>query len=209
MRLFRRRPILDDALFDMLEESGRNVEPAAKLLHDLLEGFPEESGQLRELTACEQEGDRLVHDLITRLNQRHFRDYANSSSLHELARRLDDVVDYAEECADQLVLYRIEAPMEQAERMSEVLVQAAAAVGRAIGDLRANRPPAENLHAIHELENEGDRLSREAMASLFAKGIDPLVIIRWKDVYESLEQAIDACEGVSHLLESVHLNGRR
>jgi uncharacterized protein len=147
--------------------------------------------------------------MITRLNERHFRDYANSSTLHELARRLDDVVDYSEEVGDQLVLYGIEAAMVQAEQMADVLVKSADAVRRAIEALRVGDPILEELRRIHELENEGDRLSREATASLFANGIDPLVIIRWKDVFASLEQAIDSCEGVAHLLDSVRLNGRR
>jgi uncharacterized protein len=209
VRLFKRRPILDDEMFALLDAAAANGVKSTALLQELIGDFPEKADLVRELTLCEQDGDRITHQMITRLNERHFRDYANSSTLHELARRLDDIVDYAEEVGDQLVLYGIEAPMEQAEQMSEVLVQSADAVQCAIGALRDGGPMLAELRRIHELENEGDRLSREATASLFKNGIDPLVIIRWKDVFASLEQAIDSCEGVAHLLDSVRLNGRR
>jgi uncharacterized protein Yka (UPF0111/DUF47 family) len=102
-------------------------------------------------------------------------------------------------------LYRIEAPMTQAEELAEVLVQAAAAVARALRSFSRGENLSELLIEIHRLENEGDRVSREAIASLFAGGIDPMVVIRWKDVFESLEEAIDSCESVAHLLEGAAL----
>jgi hypothetical protein len=113
---------------------------------------------------------------------------------------LDDIVDYTEQTADWLGLYGVEAPMAQAEDLSDVLTRATVAVEAALADLHAGDDLSVHLVEIHQLENDGDRLSRDAIASLF-NGIDPMVVIRWKDICESLEQAIDSCETVAHLLE--------
>ena len=132
----------------------------------------------------------------------------DSADAHALASALDDVVDYAEEAADRLVLYGVEAPMEQAQGMAGVLVEATGEVAAALRRLRADGDLSPHLVEIHRLENEGDRLQRAAMASLFVNGIDPMLVIRWKDVFESLEQAVDACETVAHVLEGIGLKRR-
>jgi uncharacterized protein Yka (UPF0111/DUF47 family) len=124
---------------------------------------------------------------------------------HILATTLDDVVDYAEQAADELALYAVEAPMEQATLIADVLVGAGEQVAQALRCLRSGAELAPHLVEIHRLENEGDRLSRDAVASLFANGIDPMVVIRWKDIFETLEQSVDACEKVAHVLEGISL----
>ncbi|MBA2546327.1 MAG: DUF47 family protein, partial [Solirubrobacterales bacterium] len=114
-----------------------------------------------------------------------------------------------EEAADFLGLYGIEAPMQQAEELSEVLVGAARGVTHALEALRTGDDLAGRLVEIHQLENEGDRISRDAIAALFTGHIDPMVVIRWKDVFESLEEAIDACETAAHVIEGIDLKRRR
>ena len=123
--------------------------------------------------------------------------------IHALAAALDDVVDYTEEAADVLGLYKIEAPMEQAVELTGVLRDAGPRAGG--GDRQDRQAERDGPHLIEvdRLEDEGDRISRQALVSLFAGGIDPMVVIRWKDVFERLEQAIDACERVSHVLEGI------
>jgi uncharacterized protein Yka (UPF0111/DUF47 family) len=195
-----------DGLMALFEESGRNVERTGALLRDLLTDFPEHSGLARDILICEQEGDRITHDIIHAMT-------VNGSKLdqrdaYELARALDDVVDFAEETADSLELYAVEAPMEQAESLAAVLAGAARAVADALVHLRAGEDVATDLIEIHRLENEGDRISRDAIASLFKSGTDPMVVIRWKDIFESLEQAIDACETVAHVIEGMRLKAR-
>jgi uncharacterized protein Yka (UPF0111/DUF47 family) len=122
-----------------------------------------------------------------------------------LATALDDIVDYAEHAADMLVIYGVEASMEQATAMGEVLVGAGEQVARALRAMRTGSQIAPHLVQIHRLENEADRISRDAVGSLFATGIDPMVVIRWKDVFESLEASVDACEKVAHVLEGISL----
>ena len=205
-----RRGAPDEGLLDLLEESGRNAERAGRLLSEMLAGFPERSDLARDVLLCEQEGDRITHDIMHRLHASGARPAFDRGEVHALATALDDIVDYTEETADTFGLYGIEAPMEQSEQLADVLVRAAAAVASALGTLRSGGELAAHLVEIHELENEGDRLSRDAIASLFTGGVDPMVVIRWKDIFESLEQAIDSCETVAHILEGIALrNGRR
>jgi uncharacterized protein len=193
--------------FVLFEEAGTNMARAASLLEQLLAGWPEDNGIVREIVICEHKGDRITHDLIQRLNTSS-QTPLDRSDIHELARALDDVVDYIEETADSLGLYQIEAPMEQAQRLAGVLSQSTRNIEQALSHLdNGMRELNQCLIEINRLENEGDRITRDALASLFAGGIDPTVIIRWKDIFERLEQGIDACERVSHIIEGVAVKG--
>lgn len=206
--LLRSRP--DPVLFDLLEESGRNVQRATLLLRDLLDAYPERAHLARDLYLCEQEGDRVTHDLIHRLSGcRPRRCPFDARDGHALATALDDVVDLAEEVADTMGTHHVEAPMEQAVALASILVDAAEQLAAALRGLRTGAGISDALVEVHRLENEGDRVSRAAIDSLFADGIDPMVVIRWKDVFTLLEEAIDACERVAHLLEGIALRRRR
>jgi uncharacterized protein Yka (UPF0111/DUF47 family) len=200
----RARP--DPELLSLFEESGRNVQRACLLLRDLLSDYPEQSALAREILLCEQEGDRIVHDILHRLAATGSkRAHLDSADVHALAGALDDIVDYAEECADQLGLYGVEAPMEQSQQIAAVLVGAAEHVATGLRGLRNGLDVAPQLVEIHRLENEADRLQRAALADLFVAGIDPMMVIRWKDIFETLEAAVDACETVANVLEGMTL----
>jgi uncharacterized protein Yka (UPF0111/DUF47 family) len=207
VRLFG-RPADDERLLELLEESGRNVGRAGQLLHSMLDDYPERAGLAREMLLCEQEGDRIAHDVIHHLAEPGRPGPFETRDVYDLVSALDDIVDYAEQTADSLVLYGIEAPMEQAQELAQVLARAAAVVERALELQHRHRDLNGALLEIHELENDGDRISRDAIGSLFATGIDPMVVIRWKDIFESLEQAIDSCEKVAHVLEGIALKRR-
>ena len=209
MRLFARsRP--DSTLLGLFEEAGRNVQRAALLLRDMLADYPEQAGLARDILLCEQEGDRIAHDILHRLAEDGDRigGDLHPADVHALTTALDDIVDYAEETADALGLYAVEATMEAAQQLAEVLVGAAEQVAAALRTLRSGADASPQLVEIHRLENEGDRLVRDAVASLFVTGIDPMVVIRWKDIFESLESAVDACETVAHVLEGIALKRR-
>ena len=189
-------------LYDLLERAGDNACAAAELLHDLMRVWPEQKDLHARIVDLEHEGDRLTHDIIHRLH----RDPAapiDREDIFALATALDDVVDYTEEAADFLGLYKVEAPMEQAQRLSRVLVEACRSLAQALARLESMSDLGEPLAEVNRLENEGDRIVREALASLFEGGVDPIVIIRWKDVFDRLEQAIDACEHAAHILEGI------
>lgn len=200
------RRAIDADLLGLLDRSGRNVQRAAAVLRDLIADYPERADLARELARCEQEGDRLTCELIHSLHRgRRRRRGLDPSDGHALASALDDIVDHAEEAGDCLSIYGVEAPMEQAQGLCDVLAGAADQVADAVGCLRNGADIAPHLLEIHRLEHEGDRLSRDAVASLFANGIDPMVVLRWKDIFESLESAVDACETVADILEGIML----
>jgi predicted phosphate transport protein (TIGR00153 family) len=192
----------DREFFDLFEEAGGNILRAAGLLEEMLLQFPERSELARDILICEQEGDRITHDIIRRLNET-FVTPIDREDIHELASALDDVVDYTEEVADYLGLYKIEAPMEQAQQLARVLSECARQISEAMPRLRGFQDISHYTVEINRLENDGDRITREAIASLFDNGIDPMVVIRWKDIFERLEEAIDATERVANILEGI------
>jgi predicted phosphate transport protein (TIGR00153 family) len=203
-------PRVDGALMGLVEESGRNVQRCGLLLNNLMKDYPEHATLAQDLKVCEQEGDRITHDIIHRLAGRgRVRAPFDAGDGYALATALDDIVDHSEQAAAQLGLYGVEAPMEQAVEFTEVLVGAGEQIAQALRSLRTGTDLGPYLVEIHRLENEGDRLQRDGVASLFAGGIDPMVVIRWKDIFESLEAAVDACETVAHVLEGITLKQRR
>jgi uncharacterized protein Yka (UPF0111/DUF47 family) len=200
------RPRQDPELLALFEESGRNVQRVALLLRDLLADYPDNAGLARDVLLCEHEGDRIAHDIMHRVAQQpQARAALQSADVQALAGALDDIVDFAEEAADQLGLYGVEATMVPAQEMAEVLLGASDHVASGLRGLRNGHDPAPALVEIHRLENEADRIVRDAVASLFATGIDPMIVIRWKDIFESLEAAVDACETVANVLEGITL----
>ena len=201
----------DARLLDLVDAAAENIQRSTQLLRELLEDYPERAELAREVFECEQEGDRIAHDIIHRLNggRRAPRAPFDAADGHALATAIDDIVDYAEQAADTLGIYGVEAPMEQALALADVFVEASREVALALGTLRENGDMGGYLVEIHRLENEGDRISRDAVAALFRNGIDPMVVIRWKDIFAALEAGVDACETVAHLLEGISLKRRR
>jgi uncharacterized protein Yka (UPF0111/DUF47 family) len=192
----------DRAYFELFEEAGRNILHSAKLLDTLLSDYPDNKHLAQEIRDCEHEGDRITHELLSRLNHT-FVTPIDREDILALASALDDIVDYIEEVADYLGLYKIEAPMDQAIKLADVLKRASIQIAEAMPLLRGFKDISAQTVEINRLENEGDKITREAIASLFDGGIDPMVVIRWKDLFERLEAAIDATEHVAHILEGV------
>jgi uncharacterized protein len=201
----------DHSVLELFEEAGRNVQRATLLLRELVAEYPERAELAHDLFLCEREGDRIAHDIIHRLNGEggRVRLPFDPQDGYQLATAVDDIVDYAEEAGDEFGIYNVEAPMEQAGQMAGVLVGCGEQVALALRTLRTGTGLTPHLLEIHRLENEGDRISRAAVAALFQTGIDPIVVIRWKDIFEALEASIDACETVAHVLEGIALKRRR
>ena len=192
----------DREFFDLFEEAGGNILRATGLLEEMLRDFPEKSALARDILICEQDGDRITHDIIHRLNSTSVTPI-DREDIHALASALDDIVDFTEEAADFMGLYNIEAPMEQALQLTGVLEDACRNIAQALSRLRGFQELNHYFVEVNRLENEGDRITREALASLFSGGIDPMVVIKWKDIFERLEHAIDACEHVANILEGI------
>jgi uncharacterized protein len=201
-RLFGTAPRYQ-TFYSLFERAGANVEEATTLLATLMADWPDDGPRRRlDLKELETTGDRITHDLIHHLNVKAATPFP-AADAHELISEIDDVVDLAEEVGDFMGLYRIEAATEQAIALTEVLQNAGSEVAAALGSLREPKEMRARVIALYDLEHEGDRLERDALTSLFDGGIHPMVVIRWKDIYERLEQAIDACRHVGNTLESL------
>ena len=200
----------DARLLDLFQESGRNVQRTALLLRELMSDYPESNGVGGEIVECEHEGDRIAHDILHRVAQQTVRrQVPDAADVHALTGALDDIVDFSEEAADQLRRYGVEASMLPAQEIADVLVRASDELTSALTGLHDGSDAGPQLVEIHRLENEADRIVREAVASLFVNGIDPMVVIRWKDIFESLEAAVDACETAANVLEGIALKRHR
>ena len=192
----------DRTFFDLFIQAGQNSLHAARLLDQMMDTWPDDEGLGREVLKAEQEGDRITHDIVRRLNTT-FVTPIDREDIYGLATQMDDIVDFTEEAADFLALYKIEAPMAQAQALTKVLVQSCEQLAAGLEHLPDFKGLDKYWIEIHRLENDGDRLFRDAVASLFANGIDPMVVIRWRDIFLRLERAVDATETAAHILEGI------
>ena len=188
--------------FELFARAGANIVRAAELLDEMLASYPDQRELASAIRDCERDGDRIVHDLINRLNHTFVTPF-DREDIHELASVLDDIVDFTDEVADYLGVYHVEAPMVQSQELAGILAKAAYQVGEALQHMRGFKDITQHTVEIHRLENEADRLVRDAIGALFAGGIDPMVVIRWKDIYERLENAIDATERAAYIIEGI------
>ncbi len=192
----------DSTFFDLFIEAGKNTVQASRLLDQMMNRWPDGGTLPEEIVKAENDGDRLTHDIIKRLNTT-FVTPIDREDIYGLATQMDDIVDFTEEAADFLGLYQIEAPMEQATALTKVLVAACEQLAAGLEHLSDFKDLDKYWIEIHRLENEGDRISRDAVASLFSNGIDPMIVIRWKDIFAVLENAIDATETAAQILEGI------
>ncbi|MFP5389000.1 MAG: DUF47 domain-containing protein [Thermoleophilia bacterium] len=192
----------DRTFFDLFIEAGENTVKASRLLDQMMATWPDSGELSQQILDAEHEGDRITHAIVKRLNST-FVTPIDREDIYGLATQMDDIVDYTEEAADFLGLYKIEAPMSQAQELTKVLVAACEQLAAGLVHLRDFKDLDKYWIEIHRLENDGDRISRNAVASLFSNGIDPMVVIRWKDMFAVLENAIDATETAAQILEGI------
>jgi uncharacterized protein len=176
---------------------------AARLTEIRFREVPDETVPHDRVKELETEGDTITRDIFRLLNTQYVTPF-DREDIYNLARAVDDVVDFIDEASDLLDIYRIDAPMDQAVAQARVLVEATGALERALGSLRNFRGAEDAILEIKRLEDEGDRISRDAIASLFEdEDVSPRTMIRWKDVFESLERAIDASETAAHAIGNI------
>ncbi len=192
----------DRTFFDLFIEAGQNTLAASRLLDEMMLAWPDAGRLSQEILDAEHKGDQLTHAIVQRLNST-FVTPIDREDIYGLATQMDDIVDYTEEAADLLGLYKIEAPMSQAQELTKVLVGACEQLAAGLEHLPEFKDLDRYWIEVHRLENEGDRISRNAVASLFSNGIDPMVVIRWKDMFAVLENAIDATETAAQIIEGI------
>jgi len=200
----------EQIFFDLFEKSAENVHKGALRLLDLVEGFTEVPRKAQEIKDIEHEGDRLTHDMIERMNKT-FITPIDREDIHELACRLDDILDLMDTSVARMALYKLKEMTADAVALARVLVKATAIIREAMPCLRklGNKASVTALLKscvdIHTAENEGDRIEQHALASLFENGQDPIMVIKWKDIYQDLEAATDRCEDVANVMEAIVL----
>ncbi len=193
--------------FRLFERASHNAVGIARLLVQLLEEFPSNGNLLREIKELEHEGDRLTRQVVDLLN-RTFVTPFDRDDMYRLAGALDDVCDHVDEAAGNIAGYGVEQVRPKAKEQAQVLLRSAEKLHQAVEQLEGFKDSSSELHALRDLEDEGDRLNRAAVSELFASGEDPVAIIRWKDIHEQLEEAVDACENAADVLEAILVKNR-
>jgi predicted phosphate transport protein (TIGR00153 family) len=194
--------------FDLYAQASANAVEISRLLVKLLERFPNDGRELIEqIKSREHEGDRLTHDVVDLLN-RTFVTPFDRDDMYRLAGALDDICDHIDEAADNLGVYGVERVPEKARAQAEVILRASTKLDEAINRLEGFRDSSAQLDELRELEDQGDALVRDAVAELFASIDDAKVIIRWKDIHERLEEAVDALENAADVLEAILVKNR-
>jgi predicted phosphate transport protein (TIGR00153 family) len=193
--------------FRLLERASDNAVAISRRLVRLLDEFPSNGNQLREIKELEHEGDRLTRELVDLLN-RTFVTPFDRDDLYRLAGALDDVCDHVDEAAGNIAGYGVEAIRPKAKQQAQVILRSAEMLDEAVHRLEGFKDASSQLHALRDLEDEGDRLNREAVSELFSSAEDPVGIIRWKDIHEQLEEAVDACENAADVLEAILVKNR-
>ena len=193
--------------FELYRKAGANAVAIAKALVELLERFPDTAGLSWDIKELEHEGDRLTYDIVDLLN-RTFVTPFDRDDMHRLASALDDICDHIDEAAGNIITYGIDEVRPKAREQGRVVLRAAEKIEEAVGLLEGFKDPRRELEALRELEHEGDRLNREAVSELFHGNGDAISVIRWKDIHEHLEEAVDACENVADVLEAILAKNR-
>ena len=189
--------------FDLFVEAGSNASEAARSLETRLQEFPNSNIAHADIKAIEHKGDGLTRDIIQLLNTQYVTPF-DREDIYDLAEAIDDVVDLIEEASDFLDLYNIETMEDKAIEQCSVLAAAADELAKALANLKGLKGLRTILAELHRLEDEGDQVARTAIAGLFHNShFDPLLVIRWKDIFEALEGALDACETAATVIENI------
>jgi uncharacterized protein len=194
--------------YDLFNAAAANAVEISALLERMLNGFPNHRDTLlREIKEAEHAGDRYTHEVVGLLN-RTFVTPFDRDDMYRLAGALDDICDHVDEAAGYIVGYGVTDIRDKAKQQAAIIHRAATKLREAVGQLEGFKDSSRQLDDLRELEDEGDRLNRESVAELFAEAGDPLVVLRWKDIHEQLEEAVDACENAADVLEAILVKNR-
>jgi predicted phosphate transport protein (TIGR00153 family) len=195
------------AFFELYNQAAANAVAISRLLVELLDRFPDHRELSRDIKDLEHEGDRFTHEVVDLLN-RTFVTPFDRQDMYRLAGAIDDVCDHVDEAAGNILGYGVEEIHPPARDQASVILRSATKLQAAVGCLQGFKDASRQLIELRELEDEGDRLNREAVSDLFHSGEDAISILRWKDIHEHLEEAVDACENAADVLEAIFVKNR-
>jgi predicted phosphate transport protein (TIGR00153 family) len=190
----------DVKFFDLFTADGENLHAAAVKLHEMVDSFDRLDERVAEIQALEKRGDEIDREINQRLEDAFVTPF-DREDIHELTVRLDDVVDGIQATAETLVIYGIERPTEEARELARILDDQSVALVSALRKLDGLKDLEADLVRVHDLEHDADALSRAAVARLFREASDPLEVIKWRDLYREMENAIDAAEDAAEAIE--------
>ena len=194
--------------FDLYNRAAGNAIQIAQALLELLERFPESSEErVRDIKELEHEGDRITHEVVDLLN-RTFVTPFDRDDMYRLAGALDDICDHIDDSAEKIAGYGVREVRDHAVAQARVIHRCANKLSEAIGRLEGFKDSRRQLIELRSLEDEGDRIARQAISELFGTGVDAVALVRWKDIHEQLEEAVDACENAADVLEAILVKNR-
>ncbi|HEU4686091.1 MAG TPA: DUF47 family protein [Nitrospira sp.] len=195
----------EEAFFELFKKAAHNMIEGSRLLADMMKDLRSPAEQAKCIKEIEHIGDGITHDIVLRLNQT-FITPIDREDIHDLASALDDILDVAEAIADRFVLYKVTKATDMAIKLADILYQASVAVGAGVDRLGLPHPDVKEFGVqVNSLENEADRVSRDAISALFEQETDPMAVIKWKEIYEAFEAGTDRCEDVANILERISL----
>jgi predicted phosphate transport protein (TIGR00153 family) len=195
----------EEAFFDLFKQAAHNVIEGSRLLKELMEDYTTVQQKIERIKEVEHIGDGITHDIALRLNQT-FLTPLDREDIHDLASALEDILDAVEAVADRFAIYKIAQPTESAIRLADILYRASVAVGRGVDHIAMSHEEVKEYGVqVNSLENEADRVSRDAISELFEKETNPIAVIKWKEIYETFEEGTDRCEDVANVIECIVL----
>jgi uncharacterized protein len=204
MRLVPRQ----DSFFELFEKQAEIVKEGAHALADLMTDFADAEDKAFKIKGIEHDGDEVAHEIIRKLNTT-FVTPIDREDIHALVSAMDDILDFIEAAADRMVLYDIREPTESAVKLTKILVESTDLTAEAVTCLREMKKQLADIRerciAVNRLENQGDQVNRAAMAKLFQMHDAPMDALKWREIYHNIETAIDKCEDVADIIESITL----
>jgi len=190
----------DIKFFDLFAAAGQNVSTAASKLRDLVTEFDRLDERIAEIQMLEKQGDKIDHEISARLEESFVAPF-DREDIHDLTVQVDDVVDLIQAVAESLAIYDVRQPTNEARLMAGILATQASELAQALVKLEGMKDMGQHLERVHELEHQADGISRAAIGRLFRENHDPLEVIKWREIYLALENAIDAAEDAAEAIE--------
>lgn len=193
----------DEKFFEMFRQMGAIITEGAEALCQMLNNFSDPKASQQLIKEIEHKGDHQTHEIIRKLNKTFVTPF-DREDIYALASGLDDILDLIDASAQRFVMYRVDAPTPAAKELADIILRSCRAVEKSLELLGGkNDDICASCVDINALENEADRACREAVSKLFDEEQDPIQLIKWKEIYETLEKATDKCEDAANILESV------
>ncbi len=198
LRLFPR----EESFFGLFNQMAQNILQGGRMLRDLFDDYHDVEPKAEAIKAVEDRGDEITHEIIDRLN-RTFVTPFDREDIYDLAKQLDNVLDWIEAAAARMAVYQIPRPTREAQEMAHIILNVCEAIVEAVGNLRKLDQLDGPVREINRLENLADHMQRDAVAALFASNASAIEVMKWKEVYDTLEEATDQAEDVANVLESI------